>query len=38
MAVNKSINIEIENETFEEDVLKLSPSILNNSISTNDGM
>lgn len=38
MAVNKSTNIEIENETFVADeVLELSPSILNNSITAEDG-
>lgn len=40
MAVNKSTNIEIENETFVADEIHhLSPSALNNSITTaEDGM
>lgn len=36
MAVNKSTNIEIENETFAGEILELSPSILNNSINTEE--
>lgn len=38
MAVNKSTNIEIDNETFVgNDVLNPSPCELNNSINAEDG-
>lgn len=39
MAVNNSTNIEIENETFVADeVIELSPSILNISTNVEDGI